>query len=66
MAVVITTALSALVFVLLSPLFLVVWLFSLIWKLFKAIITGIDNAWNEKQIEKYYKKGYYSYDRNEN
>ena len=56
--------LSGFVFVLFLPLILVGWLFSLIWKLFKAIITGIDNAWNEKQIEKYYKKGYYSYDRN--
>ena len=62
----IITVFSVLSFILLFPLILICWLFSLIWKLFKAIISGIDNAWNEKQIEKYYKKGYYPYDHYEN
>lgn len=62
----IITVLSVLVFVLLSPFILFGWLFSLIWKLIKAIITGIDDAWNRKQEEKYYRNYYYSDDRYRN
>ena len=55
---------TVLMLVLLAPVILVVWLFSLIWKLIKAIIKGIDNVWYGKQEEKYY-RNYYNHNSND-
>lgn len=50
---------TVLMFILLGPVILVVWLFALIWRMIKTIIHGIDSVWNRKQEEKYYRT-YYS------
>lgn len=64
MSAIIITLISVLAFVVLSPIILISWLISLIIRLFKAIASGIDNAWNEKQAYKHYQRyGYRPEDR---